>query len=269
MAEKNKKQQYALFLRCIKLLLAAVFLVLCIVFFFSGGFGVFQAKQKESLDEYDWAELKDIAVQIRHADSYSDGIQIAKQFGLIDSAGRTRLDNTKTVRFSDGSSYQVAVVGILSTSVSQTGDRAGITFCFMEPFACMEMDADSTNLGGWEDCDLKKWLNGNLGGVGDKTYRYQDNRMDDYLLNAEPEKISVVENDSSIGEDATIRNKYWVPSIDDLRDLSLLEGLSSPVIWLSNPDTETIDCFYSVRSDGSIIPSLATDKLNIYPMFCM
>ena len=115
------------------------------------------AKQS-SLSAYTWSELKAIANAIAAAPSDWEGLAIAKAYGLVDTNGKLT-GETKDVEVEGLGTAQVRICGFRHDELTDGTGCAGITFEFANTLCTHEMNATSTNSGGWEACEMRSWLN--------------------------------------------------------------------------------------------------------------
>ena len=131
---------------------------------------------RDDLDWYSWEELKKLSQAISAADSDEEGLEIAKEYNLVDSEGRLRGD-TKTVTLADGTEAHVRILGFRHDELDRTVGphiarvpgmeydeladhvKAGITFEFADVPAEHGMNVEATNEGGWEASEMRAWLN--------------------------------------------------------------------------------------------------------------
>ena len=114
------------------------------------------------LDEYQWDDLKDVSREIASANSYDEALDIARSYGLVDDDLRLDSNMSKKVRLASGIETSVQIIGIYQDDLGN-GGKAGLTFAFVDAIAEHAMNSDeSTNSGGWEDSDMRRWLNGDF-----------------------------------------------------------------------------------------------------------
>ena len=151
--------------RCIPRLLeiggSIALVIIAVVFCYTNSFGLLQVQPKESLEEYQWGELKAIATMIADAETDEEAIGIAHTYGLCDEDGKLRLDDTKTVYFRGGlDEKQIRIIGFRHDVINDE-KKAGITFCFCESFDCIPMYytwGSSPSTIGWEQSGARHRL---------------------------------------------------------------------------------------------------------------
>lgn len=117
---------------------------------------------KPALGDYSWAELKDIAKQIKAAKSDAAGLEIAKRYRLTTHSGTLTAENTKALHLTDGTEVEVQIVGFRQDILAADPDKtAGITFLFRTPIGPRPMNQNVAQ-GGWEQSSLRLWMNDEL-----------------------------------------------------------------------------------------------------------
>lgn len=115
-------------------------------------------KVQEEVDDYSWKDLKAIADEIAAADSDEAALSIAKSYNLCDEDGSLTKAHYKTVELTDGSEAKAQIVGFNHDDRSDGKGKAGISFLFEGDIAEHDMNGDGASTGGWEDSDLRSWL---------------------------------------------------------------------------------------------------------------
>lgn len=133
---------------------------LSLAFYCTQGFGLMNARVRSTLADYQWGELKKIAIEISRAKSDEEGLEIAKKYHLCRDDGTLDPNARKTVTFADGTGMQdVRIIGFRHDAKSGSENPAGITFCFVGPVDFVEANATepgvSSNVGGWEGSSLR------------------------------------------------------------------------------------------------------------------
>ena len=109
-----------------------------------------------SLDAYSWEQLKSISRAIAAASDDAAGLAIVKRYNLVDADGKLRGD-TKAITLTDGTESHVRILGFRHDDLTSAG-KAGISFEFSDVPATHQMNSTATNAGGWENCDMRRWL---------------------------------------------------------------------------------------------------------------
>lgn len=112
----------------------------------------------KKLDEYSWAELKEISSQIAQAESDEAGREIAKKYGLVSEDGSLS-DQTKMIVLDDTRALDIRLAGIRHDEKSDGSGRAGLTFMTVGAVDIRPMNDEDTVEGGWEATTLRAWLN--------------------------------------------------------------------------------------------------------------
>ena len=112
---------------------------------------------RKAVGEYSWDELKEISRAIAGAKDDDAGLEIAKEYHLVDSDGKLQGD-TKAVKLTDGTKSSVRILGFRHDEL-EGGGLSGISFEFADVPAEHRMNAELTNEGGWEASEMRSWLN--------------------------------------------------------------------------------------------------------------
>ena len=147
----------------VPIVVAAIVVIAVVAGILTKGFGLLgggigKPPVRETLEEYSWSELSAISQEIAAADDLDAAIEIAASYNLCDEDGELDLENTKDVELSDGTVAPVAIVGIYQDEAAD-GGQAGLTFMFMGCVSAQPFNSDGKTDGGWEDSDLRDWLN--------------------------------------------------------------------------------------------------------------
>lgn len=113
------------------------------------------------LDDYSWADLSSISAEIAAADSDETGLVIAERYHLANADG-TLTDDVKDVTLADGTVVQFQIAGFRHDDKADGSGKAGITFASVNAVGSHAMNANGTNDGGWEESDMRAWLNGDF-----------------------------------------------------------------------------------------------------------
>lgn len=110
-----------------------------------------------ALESYAWDELSQISAEIAAAENEEAAIEVAKQYELCTPDGRLDGTQVKSVTLSDGTQTTVQIAGFAHDNKTE-GGKAGITFIFGDAIASHDMNSDDSNDGGWEDSQMRSWL---------------------------------------------------------------------------------------------------------------
>jgi len=137
-----------------KFVAACAFLAFAIVFHLTDGFGSLDVQPKEHLDDYQWGELKAIAVKISAAPSDDEGLEIAKRYHLCRDDGTIDPANTKTFTLSNDkkTSATVQVIGFRHDEKKDGTGMAGITLRFLTSVGEVESGSGAA---GWDASDMR------------------------------------------------------------------------------------------------------------------
>ncbi len=109
-----------------------------------------------------WQELADLAARLSAAGSRDDALSLAVQAGIASEDG-SMVDNlVKSLTLSDGTEARVQLVDFCHDDRVDGGGKAGLTFAFLDPLAPRAMADTPMVSGGWEQCDMRAWLNGDF-----------------------------------------------------------------------------------------------------------
>lgn len=129
----------------------------CVAVAAAGGAIAYNALRPRAFGEKSWTEISDLASKIAAASSRKAALALATKAGLATKGGSIRTDLTKEITLSDGTSATVQVVDFWHDDVS--GGKAGMTFAFTQPVARRNMSGTRMASGGWEQCQMRSWLN--------------------------------------------------------------------------------------------------------------
>lgn len=129
----------------------------CVAVAAAGGAIAYNALRPRGFGEKSWTEISEIASSISDASSRKAALKRAVEAGLATKGGSIRTDLTKEITLSDGTSATVQVVDFWHDDVS--GGKAGMTFAFTQPVARRNMSGTRMASGGWEQCQMRSWLN--------------------------------------------------------------------------------------------------------------
>ena len=113
--------------------------------------------RRDKLADYSWAELKELSRMIAAAGSDKVGLDIAREYCLVDKDGKLQGDE-KPLQLKDGTKTSVRILGFRHDDLA-TGGKAGISFEFSDAPMTHRMNPTGTNKGGWKECEMRGWLN--------------------------------------------------------------------------------------------------------------
>ena len=112
-----------------------------------------------SLDDYTWAQLQEISLKIKAAETRSEAREIAKRYHLLDVDGHIPYPCTKRVTLTNGLQVGAQLVGIRHDELLDGTGKAGLTFMFDAGIAERDAATEPPSAG-WADCELREWLDG-------------------------------------------------------------------------------------------------------------
>lgn len=112
-----------------------------------------------SLDDYTWAQLQEISLKIKAAETRSEAHEIAKRYHLLDVDGHIPYPCTKRVKLANGLEVGAQLVGIRHDELLDGTGKAGLTFMFDAGIAERDAATEPPSAG-WADCELREWLDG-------------------------------------------------------------------------------------------------------------
>lgn len=112
---------------------------------------------RASLNDYTWAELKEISGAIADSGSKDAGIALAAQYNLCDGTGSLVGMGRKEVTLTDGTTCHVSIVGIRQDATPD-GAAAGLTFLFDEAVSFYAWNSSDFNSNGWESSNLRTYV---------------------------------------------------------------------------------------------------------------
>lgn len=241
-----------------KTVLAGLFFCFCVLFYLTDGFGLLAVQPKNSLEAYDWTELKAIANEIAEAENDSSALEIATKYHIVDANGNIRADNTKEIKLRDGSINSVWISGIRRKEAQ--GDAiSGLVFSFCSPIATKQIDPHESFTGGWDESDLRKWLNTDF-------YNNIPNSTSGFIKSVTG--YSSAEKDGQIISVIT-KDSLYIWSVDEVSAVaeSLNPSISQIGIWLRTLD-ETNPSYFGIEARGQISYEQCTQFHDVIPCFC-
>lgn len=238
---------------------------------------------RQTLAEYSWDELSDIAGQLEAANSRDEALEIARSYNLVDDDGLPT-GSTKPVTLSDGTVIEVFLADIRHDELAD-GSFAGLTFLSWNVPLSHRMNADDTNAGGWRDSELRSWLSTSCFGMLPEDLRAAirpaAKRTNNVGQTHDEASVSVTQDalwvpsvtevagrvdwvwssdaDNSGGYNAVLNaegSQYVVFSqsvtnTDGPNDVLALRGISNQGWWLRTPSASVTGNFRYVLGDGN------------------
>lgn len=200
-----------------------------------------------SLSDYSWDELSSIATEIEACDDLADAMTIAEEYGLVDEGGLYS-DATKELTLSNGKVVHVRIVGVYHDRAETPSGRAGLSFLSDGIVASRRMDSSETMDGGWESCELRAWL---LGDVWDS--------LPPELSEAIVPAIKLTNNiGMSRSTDCVTETSdgLWIPSVVEL---------CGPVDWVYESDPGNSGVFNAIHNlEGEQYPAFTQREIDSF-----
>ena len=121
----------------------------------TGGLGALRGPR--GLAALSWDDLSAISAEIAGAGSEDDAIEVARGYGLCADDGTIDLAQTKAITVA-GHEMSAQLAGI-SHDVRADGSPIGLSFLLTEALPEERRMSEEAYMGGWEDSDLRAWLN--------------------------------------------------------------------------------------------------------------
>lgn len=202
---------------------------------------------QEAVEDYTWEELKQLADLIAAAETDEEGLEIAIEYNLCNDDGTLDGTQTKTFELTDGTEITVRIVGFRADTLSDGTGLAGITFFASTSAGDVAMNADNSSDGGWEESDLREWMNNDLVAL-----------LPDDLASV------VVTVDKTTNPVADSGETEQVVTSDTLWAISYSEVVGAPVSSSSRYSTYTLEGEqYQLFSDMGITSDTTSDLLAV------
>lgn len=121
----------------------------------TGGFGAL--RRPHGLAALSWDDLSAISAEIAGAGSEDAAIEAARGYGLLTDEGVIDLTQSKAITVA-GREMSVQLAGI-AHDVRADGSPIGLSFLLTEVLPEERRMSEEAYMGGWEDSDLRAWLN--------------------------------------------------------------------------------------------------------------
>ena len=129
--------------------------------FLTKGFGLLGVMPKGSMNDYSWGELSKISDEIAACESDEAALQVAQSYNLVGTDGQLDGTQTKSFTLTDGTPAEAVIIGFRHDDRTD-GGKAGITFMFRGCVATHAMNVERTNAGGWEQSEMRSYLNNDV-----------------------------------------------------------------------------------------------------------
>ena len=114
---------------------------------------------RDTVNDYSWEELSAISALIARASTDDEGREVAARYHLCAADGTLDGTQVKQVTLADGTETTVQVAGFRHDARADGQGVAGVSFLFSEAVASHVYNTDNSNAGGWEQSELRTWLN--------------------------------------------------------------------------------------------------------------
>ena len=119
------------------------------------GFGILRGAR--GLSSLGWDDLSEISAEVADATSEDDAIEIARGYGLCDEGGAIDSAQSKSLTVA-GQEMSAQLVG-LAHDARTDGSPIGLSFLLTEILPEQRSMSGRSYMGGWEDSELRAWLN--------------------------------------------------------------------------------------------------------------
>lgn len=283
------------------LVVVAVALIgLGVAAFFTKGFGLLGVVPRDNLNDYTWEELSKISDELAACSTEEEMLETAASYHLVSEDGHLDGSQTKSVQLSDGTEAHVQIVGLCQDEKTD-GDRAGITFGFAEAIGVREMNSSATTQGGWEQSEMRAWLNSDaLDMLPEdlKTNIVAVNKLTNNTgATSNQEAVTVTSDSMWLFSQAEVAGttdgshpEYWAAldaegqqyrlfsdagasrgavSLSMFRSLAGLQG-GDPIDWWQRSPLPDTDAFMYSGADGSLLLGGSPDEQKgVVPGFCI
>lgn len=259
--------------------------------FLTKGFGLLGVMPKGSMNDYSWSELAKISEEIAACESDEAALQVARGYNLVGTDGRLDGTQAKSFTLTDGTPAEAVIIGFRHDDRTD-GGKAGITFVLKGCIAVHAMNAETTNVGGWEQSEMRAFLNNdmlarlpeelrsavtaadkstnNLGGNG---VAQSVTRTSDSLWLLSTTEVFGSEGEETEGSQYAL---YRSNGSDDAHPDILVKNIANegeearPMTWwLRSPTRGTDSQFYAINSKGSLQGGDSQHALGVVFGFCL
>lgn len=259
--------------------------------FLTKGFGLLGVIPKGSVNDYSWSELSRISEEIVACESDEAALQVAQSYNLVGTDGQLDGTQTKSFMLTDGTPAEAAIIGFRHDDRTD-GGKAGITFVLKGCITVHAMNAETTNVGGWEQSEMRAYLNNdmlarlpedlcgavaavdkstnNLGGDG---VARSVTKTSDSLWLLSTTEVFGSEDEETEGSQYAL---YSSIGSDDVRPDALVKDIAnegeetrSMTWWLRSPTQGTDSQFDAINSKGSLQGGDSQHALGVVFGFCL
>ena len=162
---------------------------------------------RASLADYSWSELSIIGKEMSRQLSREDALAIAREYNLVDQSGHMAA-STKDLTIDGLGTFRMRVVDVYHDDLANGEGKAGLTLISSNAPVTHHMNEADDISGGWEGCEMRSWLNGEVLGMLDEEVRTAivpvDKRTDNVGNGTDPAAVT-----------STI-DSLWLPSMVEL-----------------------------------------------------
>lgn len=162
---------------------------------------------RDSLADYSWDEIAQIASAMEAAQDRDGAMQIAKDYHLVDSSGTFTTD-TKAVQLTDGTSLNMMLVGVWHDDLASGSGKAGLSFLSTNVAGRTRVAGGTTTDGGWAASELRSYL-------ANDVYQRLPSDLRGHIVSVE-KLTNNVGKTSSTADVTTTADQLWAPSIREL-----------------------------------------------------
>ena len=254
----------------------------CIAAFLTKGFGLFGVTPKASANDYSWTELSRISSEIAACESDEAALQMAQSYNLLNAA---------------------VIIGFRHDDKTE-GGKAGISFMVKNCVSTHAMNAEATNAGGWEQSDMRSYLNDefinrlpdDLRSVVvavDKSTNNIGKTTSPDCVTKTSDSLWLLSNVEVVGEmdpvnyrgmktsTAEINNieggqyqlfQYWSPAPTGISETMIKSGVDGEAIgwWLRTALPTSDDVFLAFDDAGKArVNGISNEMYGVSPCFCL
>lgn len=185
---------------------------------------------RSSLADYSWQELSIIAKEMTRAASRDDALQIAREYGLVDENGAMGRQ-TKPVEVAGVGTLNVRLVDVWHDDLPNGEGHAGLTFLASDLGLRHRMKEVDDNVGGWEGCEMRAWLNGDVFNALDEDLRE--------VIVAVDKRSDNVGRTTDVAAVTSTLDRLWIPSVVEL---------AGPISWVWDSDAGNSDAYNAIMN---------------------
>lgn len=162
---------------------------------------------RDSLEDYSWSELSQIAALMEDSGGQSASFSIAEKYNLVTSSG-TFTDNTKAIQLSDGTTINMRLVGIWHDDLASGSGKAGMSFVSTDVAGTHRAASATVTDGGWAASELRSYLNQDV-------YAELPSEVQDVVVPVLKESNNLGKT-TSVSDVTQTTDTLWLPSVHEL-----------------------------------------------------